>query len=556
LAALMALKHVNAVVVGSGAGGGIVAKELASAGLTVVLLERGKWYTAFDDRKDDLRNQRTCVLGNSFGPDERNPRVYAEASGQQHVVQSNHWAYSNNAACVGGGTLSYGAMAWRFMEEDFRLRSKYGTVAGSTLDDWPITYSDLEPYYEKAEWEIGVSGDDSNNVFRAPRNRPLPMPALPPNLDFQVLEPAAKRLGLHPFHIPMLRNSVPYNGRGACMRCRWCVGYACEVSAKCGTQNTVIPKAIETGNCELRAECIAREVMTDESGRVRGVAYYDGAGKLREQTSDLVVVSCSAVESARLLLNSTSRLFPNGLGNRYDWVGRNLQGHSYTGAAGLFEQETYDDLGPGASIAICDFNHNNPGFVAGGLLANEFLRSPYQIAAVGGEGIPRWGAAHKDFMRRYFKRNMTVMGPMQEMPVFDSRVQVDPKVKDAWGIPVARISGRHHENDLKGTDFMRSKAEAWLKEAGAIKTIPFHWTYLGIPSGGQHQAGTCRMGSDPRTSVVDKFCRVHDSDNLYVIDGSVHPNNGGFNPVLTIMAIAYYASENLVNTWKGTHGRG
>ncbi len=551
----MGLKHVNAVVVGSGAGGGIVAKELAEAGLTVVLLERGKWFTPFDDRKDDLRNQRTCVLGNSFGPDERNPRVYVDKAGQEFVVPSNHWAYSNNAACVGGGTLSYGAMAWRFMEKDFRLRSTYGTVEGSTLADWPISYGDLEPFYEKAEWEIGVSGDDSNNIFRAPRRRPLPMPPLAPNRDFQILEPAARRLGLHPFPIPMLRNSVPYNGRGACMRCRWCVGYACEVSAKCGTQNTVIPRAIDTGNCEVRTECIAKEVMTSERGRVTGVAYFDSRGRLLEQSSDLVVVSCSAVESARLLLNSKSRMFPNGLGNRYDWVGRNLQGHSYTGAAGLFEQETYDDLGPGASIAICDFNHGNPGFVAGGLLANEFLKSPYQFAGLTGEGIPRWGAAHKDFMRRYFRRNMTVMGPMQEMPVFESRVQVDPKVKDTWGIPVARISGRHHPNDLLGTNFMRSKAEAWLKEAGASRVVPFHWTFLDIPSGGQHQAGTCRMGDDPKTSVVDKDCRVHDVDNLYVIDGSVHVTNGGFNPVLTIMAIAYYASDNLLKSWKGTHGR-
>ena len=194
----MALKHVNAVVVGGGAVGGIVAKELAEAGLSVVLLERGKWSTPFDDRKDDLRNQRTCVLGNSFGPDERNPRVYVDAKGQEHIVPSNHWAYSNNAACVGGGTLSYGAMAWRFMEDDFRLRTKYGTVAGSTLDDWPITYWDNERYYEKAEWKVGVSGDDSNNIFRAPRKRPLPMPPLPPNRSFQILEPAAKRLGPRP----------------------------------------------------------------------------------------------------------------------------------------------------------------------------------------------------------------------------------------------------------------------------------------------------------------------------------------------------------------------
>ena len=143
------------------------------------------------------------------------------------------------------------------------------------------------------------------------------------------------------------------------MRCRWCVGFACEVDAKCGTQNTVIPKAIKTGNCELRTECIVKEVLTNDHGRATGVAYFDSRGRLQEQTADLVIVSASATESARLLLNSKSRLFSSGLGNRYDWVGRNLQGHAYTGAAGLFEKETYDDLGPGASIAICDYTRQS-----------------------------------------------------------------------------------------------------------------------------------------------------------------------------------------------------
>ena len=175
----MALKHVNAVVIGGGAGGGVVAKELAEAGLSVVLLERGKWYTAFDYRKDDLRNQRTCVLGTPSGRTRAQP---ARVRGREWpgACGPRERAYSNNAACVGGGTFSYGAMAWRFMEKDFRMRSTYGAVEGSTLEDWPISYADLEPYYEKAEWEIGVSGDDSNNIFRAPRGEPLPMPPLPP----------------------------------------------------------------------------------------------------------------------------------------------------------------------------------------------------------------------------------------------------------------------------------------------------------------------------------------------------------------------------------------
>jgi choline dehydrogenase-like flavoprotein len=264
------------------------------------------------------------------------------------------------------------------------------------------------------------------------------------------------------------------------------------------------------------------------------------------------VVCGSANESARLLLNSKSRLFPTGIGNRYDWVGRNLQGHAYTGAVGLFDFDVYDDLGPGAGIAICDFNHNNNGLIGGGMLANEFIRLPYQFVGWRAPDVPRWGAAHKQHMRQWYRRSMGVMGPVQEMPMFESRVQVDPKVKDAWGIPVVRLSGHRHANDQVVAKFLSSKAGEWLKEAGAIRT----WTFLpgtGL-SGGQHQAGTCRMGDDPKSSVVDKFCRVHDVENLYVVDGSVHVTNGGFNPVLTIMAIAYYASENLVKSWKSTYG--
>ena len=351
------MKRVNAVVVGAGAAGGIVARELATAGLSVVLLERGKWYTANDCRKDDLRNQRTTVLGNAFGPeDEGNPRVWVDSRGEANVVLPSEGAYQNNAACVGGGTLSYGAMAWRFMPQDFRMRSTYGAPRGSSLEDWPIGYDDLEPFYDKAEYEIGVSGDESGNPFHGPRRRGLPMPPLPPNREFGILEPAAKRLGLHPFPIPMLRNSVPYNGRGECMRCRWCVGFACEVDAKNGSQNTVIPSALATGNCELRTECMVREILTDERGRARGVSYFDENGRLQEQLSDIVVVSACAIESARLLLQSKSRLFPEGLGNRHDQVGRHLQGHHYTGALGFFDFETYDDVGPGASIAISDYN--------------------------------------------------------------------------------------------------------------------------------------------------------------------------------------------------------
>jgi choline dehydrogenase-like flavoprotein len=491
------------------------------------------------------------VLGNAFGPDDvGNPRVWVDAKGVAHTVVASDGAYSNNAACVGGGTLSWGAQAWRFMPQDFRMRSTYGAPVGSSLEDWPITYDDLEPFYEKAEYEIGVSGDYSGTPLNSLRKRSLPMPPLPPNREFGILEPAAKRLGLHPLNIPMARNSVPYNGRGPCMRCRWCVGFACEVDAKNGSQNTVIPVALNTGNCELRTGAQANEILTDERGRARGVSYFDEHGRLQEQLSDLVVVSACATESARLLLNSQSKLFPNGIGNRYDQVGRNLQGHYYSGAIGFFDDETYDDLGPGASIAVADYNHGTPGLVGGGMLANEFIRLPIQMVDRMPHGAPRWGLGHKKAMRRYFKRNIAVMGPTQQIPSADARVSLDPDVRDKFGIPVVRISGNVHPHTFEVGAMQARRAEAWLKEAGAIATQ----TTGGLPevvSAGQHQAGTCRMGNDPKSSVVDRTCRVHDVDNVFVIDSSVHVNNGGFNPALTIMAIAYYASDALVKGWKG-----
>lgn len=545
----MALPRVNVVIVGAGAGGGVAARVLSEAGLRVAVLERGGWMSAADDRKDDLRNQRTTALGHPFGPDdERNPRVLVDINGVERQVRPSGPGYCNNAACVGGGTLSYGAMAWRFHPDDFRMRSVYGRIGGGTLEDWPFGYDELEPYYEQAEWEIGVSGDDSANPFKGARRKPLPMPPLPPTREYEILKPAALRMGLHPFDIPMLRNSVPYQGRGACMRCRWCVGFACEIDAKNGTQNTVIPRALATGNCELRTGCMAREILTNSSGKVTGVAYFDESDRLQQQPADVVVVAGAAIESARLLLNSRHRLFPHGLGNRHDWVGRNLQGHTYTGAVGLFEQVTYDDAGPGAGIAICDFNHGNPGVVGGGVLCNEFIRLPYQFARQIPADVPRWGREHKEFMRRYYRRSITIYGPTQEVPSFECRVQLDPKVRDYWGLPVARLSGRNHPKNVETGTAMAVKAEKWVKEAGAIRT----WLImpnLGL-SGGQHQAGTCRMGSDPKTSVVDAWGRVHDFDNLYVMDGSVHVTNGGFNPVLTILALAYRNAAHLAREWR------
>ena len=542
----MGNKHVNAIVVGSGAGGGVVAKELAVGGLSVILFERGDW-PVYDNRNtDELISQSRQILGNAFGPDwERHPRVVIDPEGKRTTISPADGRYNHIAACVGSGTASYGAMAWRFMPEDFKMKTVYGSIEGSTLEDWPLTYDDMEPHYTKAEWEIGVSGGDTN-PFAAPRSKPYPMPPFEYSKEGLYLFDVCKRLGLHPFPIPMLRNSIHYNGRAACIRNRNCSGFACPVDAKNGTQNTVIPVAMKTGNCQVKTRCMVAEIMVDDRGRAKGVKYFDENNKGHVQTADLVVISGSAIETARLLLNSKSKLHPGGAGNNNDWVGRNLHGHAYTGAMGLFDFDILDLSGPGATMAICDFNHHNPGLVGGGMLCTEFAQMPYTFSIVRPPDESLWGKEHKDFQRKYFYRVGRLHGPVQEIPIFESRVTVDPAVKDYWGIPVAALSGSRHPLDRENCLFVSSQAEAILKKAGAFKI----WT-KGIPgpgkatspSAGSHQAGTCRMGNDPGTSVVNAFGQVHQIDNLFVADGSVLVTSGGFNPVLTIMAVAYRTGE-------------
>ena len=497
-----------------------------------------------DVPRDHLRNHRLPLYGHNTGPDlDGNPRVFVDASGRESVVRPHDPAYQNNAAAVGGGTLVYGAQAWRYLPPDFRMASVYGVPEGSSLADWPLDYDDLEPYYDRAEWEVGVAGD--SHAPCAPRRRGYPMPPVPDNPQRPLLRAAAERLGWHAFPAPLLVNSVPYNGRPACARCGQCIGFACGVDAKNGTQNTLIPRALATGNCELAAGATAERIDTDGRGVVVGVTYVQtGGGEPRRVTvrAGTVVVAAGAIETARLLLNSKSAAHPRGLGNPFDQVGRHLQGHYYPGAFGRFEQPVNTCEGPGVTIATCQFNHGNPGVVGGGMMANEFVRLPIIFwRNCFPPGARTWGADAKRYMRENYLRVMQVQGPVQEIPSPHSRVTVDDRVRDRWGIPVARLSGTTHPQTLRTADFMRGKCRQWLEAAGAKEV--WSWPQEVKLSAGQHQAGTCRMGDDPKTSVTDSRGRVHGHENLFVADASLHVTNGGFNPVLTIMALAYRVAE-------------
>jgi choline dehydrogenase-like flavoprotein len=421
------------------------------------------------------------------------------------------------------------------------MASKYGVPAGSSLADWPISYETLEPFYERAEWEIGAAGDGETIQSEIPRKRSYPLPPVPPSPQTVALQTAAQQLGWRTSPVPLLINTRSYAGRQACIECKYCVGFACPTDAKNGTQNTVIPRALATGNCDLKTSAVAEKIETDNRGIVRGVSYFVGS---RHETarSKIVVVSAGAIETARLLLNSRSSLYPAGLGNEYDQVGRNLQGHLYPRAYGISSARVFNGIGPGVTIATIQFNHDNPGIIGGGMLADDFIKPPIDFWYDSlPPDLPRWGIENKRFMRENYTRVMHVRGPVQDIPNPEGRVTIDNTVRDKWGIPVARLSGTTHPATVVAAEFMRERGEEWLRASGC-ETV---WsTQPGlILSGRQHQAGTCRMGNDPRSSVTDEWGRVHTHDNLFVVDGSLHVTNGGFNPVLTIMALAYRSAE-------------
>ena len=540
----------DAIVVGAGAGGGVVAGLLAEAGKTVLLLERGEWLTFAEIGRDHLRNQRLSRYGVNAGPNlEGNPRVAVSPGGSVSVVGPLDGGYQNNAACVGSGTRVYGAQAWRLLPADFEMASRYGAPIGSSLADWPISYNDLAPFYEQAEWEMGVSGDEATAGKNRPRHKAYPMPPLPLNTQGRLLRAGASSLGWDTQTVPLLVNSVPYNGRAACVHCQHCVGFACPTDAKNGTQNTLITRALATGRCQVETSAMAERIDTDAVGRVSGVTYWNAGGERVTATSEVVVVSAGAIETARLLLNSRSDVHPTGLGNAHDNVGRNLQGHCYAGAFGWMQEPVWDGIGPGVTTATIKFNHGNPGIVGGGMLADDFIEQPINFVKRHVPDAPRWGLAHKQWMRDRYPRLLRVCGPVHEIPSREARVTLDPNICDKWGLPVARLSGATHPETVRVHQFMNARAHDWLEASGAENIVSE--TGLAVPalSAGQHQAGTCRMGHDPETSVTDSTGRVHGHDNLFVADGSLHVTNGGFNPVLTILALSCRVSSHLLTGW-------
>ncbi len=534
-------KMVDVCIIGSGAGGGPLAMELSQAGYSVVVVERGPWIPLADMGDDEIKVKNQRLFGvppdpqddvHTYRPDEKSPSVVPGG------------AFAWTSLCVGGGTTHWSALAWRYHESDFKMRSLHGEIPGANLVDWPIPYGEMEPYYDKAERVMGVSGKAGGDPHEAPRKRAFPMPPLRTRSQGRLFARGCQALGLRSFVAPQAINSESYQGRPACYYCGYCSGYGCEIKAKSGSLFVFLPPALATKRCEIRPHSRAREVTVDEQGRAKSVIYVDRDGKEQEQPARIIIVSCTAVESARLLLNSTSATFPQGLANGSALVGKNAMFHTMgAGAIGLFEEEVSSFIGPVGDHACTDFYETNAkrGFIGGGVLIGFGVGSDVVgFADTRPPGEPTWGAAHKEFQRRNFIRTMRIICIGNDLPQESNRVDLDPEVKDRYGVPVARITRRFHESDEKQARFLAAKAEEILKAAGAVTT----WQTRGRPDRARdHQMGTCRMGTDPSRSVLNKFCQAHEVKNLFVVDGSFMPTGGGKNPTLTIVANSFRVAD-------------
>ncbi|MEO1581916.1 MAG: GMC family oxidoreductase [Pseudomonadota bacterium] len=532
-------EEVDFAIVGSGSAGGILAKELSTAGFSVVVFEQGPYRKSYEFTDDELG---VLFYGELQGGGSRNNgQTFRADKGEVATVSQRQPA--DYAQTVGGSSVHFTGNFWRFREIDFVERSALGEISGTNFADWPITYDELEPYYTKVDWEIGISGEPGPND--APRSKPFPLPPIPCSGSGVLMEKAAKKLGLTAQVEPHAILSKPFNGRMPCMHCGYCMWYGCKHGAKSSTLVSMIPLAEASGNCEIRAESAVFRVETNSAGRATGVRYFDPEGNERMQKAKAVILSANGAETPRLLFMSANERHPDGLANSSGFVGRNLMFNAHAAVNGVYEHPLNDYKGVQVSRIIHDFYESDPkrGFYGGGGLDARSLFSAtpifFAFAGMPPDG-PRWGKAFKDEMAHNFTRQMSIVASTTSLPLDRNNITLDPESKDRWGRPALRMTYRDHEDDLAMAEFLQDRAYELHGAAGAEK---FWRLPIEPATGSAHLLGTCRMGNDPETSVVDASHRSHDISNLFICDGSSFVTSGRGQPTMTIMALAFRAAE-------------
>ena len=562
------LKKTDVVIVGLGAVGGVAALPLTQAGLEVIGIEAGTWLTARDFAPDELRNNfrgwpQSAQKANGEVPTHR-PNASAAYSPRLPIHPMMN--------AVGGTSVHYWAQSWRLNPWDFKVVSvttrRYGTSRipkGATVEDWPFGLEELEPYYDKVEYDLGVSGqagniqgkiDERGNVFEGPRTREYPMPPLRGTDFTELMAKTAGKLGWHPFPGPAAINSQGYDDRPGCMYHGFCSRGGCPVSAKNSTAVSTIPKAVATGRLRVVTLATVTNVAVDEkNGRTTGVIYIKG-GQEYFQPADVVLLAGYTYENVRLLLLSKSKVFPNGLSNNGGQVGKHYFSHNQLSTVtALFPFDINNWYGlPAQGIAVDDwaddnFDHSGLDFIGGGNLWVYSDRRPISAASMTTfSNAPRWGSAWKSFIKENADRWNLAYIQKTTLPYEDNYLDLDPTVKDALGQPVCRITADFKENEKKVGAFMQDKMGQWFMEAGAIAVEKGPPGTMG-PS--THAYGGTRMGDNRETNVVNRWGFSYEVPNLGVLGASVMGTSGAHNPTLTAQALGWRTAEYLVKYWNG-----
>jgi len=563
------LKPVDVAVIGLGAAGGVAVLPLARAGLKVAGIEAGTWMGPKDYRADEIYNNVRRRVTSVPKAQREIPTIRANPS--ETARQAAQHPMMN---AVGGTSIHYWAQSWRLKPWDFKARSetlrRYGAGAipgGSTVEDWPLTYDDLEPYYDTIEWELGVSGkagniqgtiDPRGNIFEGPRRREYPMPALRSTEFIDHMSEAARRLGWHPFHPPAAINTQPRDHRPGCAYHGYCNAGGCHVSAKSSTAVTTIPAALATKNLTIFDLAQVTRIVADSNGRVAGVSYVRNREEFF-QPAKAVLLGGYTYENSRLLLLSKSGAYRNGLANNHGQVGRHYFAHYQTSVTGLFPFDVNIWYGlPAQGIAVDDFaddayDHAGLGFVGGTSLHVRTERHPIEGASMDTYGkAPLWGAAWKKFVHESAARVAMTYLQTSTFPYESCYLDLDPTVTDPLGDPVCRITtGGAKQNEDRATRYGQSKMAEWFREAGAVAVQPAE---IAVPALSTHAYGGTRMGDNPDTNVVDRWGFAHEAPNLGILGASVMGTSGARNPTLTVQALAWRTADHLFKNWKSIAG--